>query len=302
MSQVNELLKLAGVKPANKLTEAQVEQAVSQLAKDAAIDGQVNEGVFSTLKAILATVGQAGSKAGKAAAEKAAKLPSTIKALYKETEVKDQLRILYRSFNTMLTTLDKVTSTTKTIQEKDPEIKRELELFTGLMRRTIDSLQARAGLSVAVKEGFAADELATLLQLFEAGEKVMQVDGGYSINGCEYVSDEAEALVDEAKQMAYDAGKKWQDVLLSICPKEQLDESTYVSSAEFSDDFYKLFDTLKDTASDVSGKKAKLRNWLRRKDFANQTQADEMFDLFLHKFSEAMVALKSCEKHLQQKL
>lgn len=264
MSQVNELLKLAGVKHADRLTEDQIDRAVGQLAKDVVLDGQLKEGIFSTLKAILATVGQKGSKAGKAAAEKAAKLPSTLKALYKETEVKDQLRVLYRQFNVMLTTMDKITGTTKTIQEKDPEIKRELELFTNLLRRTIDSLQARAGLSVTVKEAFAADELDELLQQFN-----------------EFARDREFA---------------------ELTADEQLDEAVYVSAAEFSDDFYKLFDTMKDTASDVSGKKAKLRNWLRRKDFANQTQADEMFDLFLHKFSEAMVALKSCEKHLQQKL
>jgi len=85
-------------------------------------------------------------------------------------------------------------------------------------------------------------------------------------------------------------------------PEKVLDEAKYISSSEFSDDFYSLLDTLKSTASDVGSKKAKLRNWLRRSDFKNETQADEMFDMFLLKFNEALTAIRSCETHLQRKL
>ncbi len=48
---------------------------------------------------------------------------------------------------------------------------------------------------------------------------VNQLDGGYELDGVKYISDEAEALVDEAKEMAYATGKNWKDVLLTILPK-----------------------------------------------------------------------------------
>lgn len=84
--------------------------------------------------------------------------------------------------------------------------------------------------------------------------------------------------------------------------QEVIAEETYTSSAEFSDDFYSLLDSLKTAARAVGSKRGKLRRWLRKSDFANNTQADELFDVFLNKFHDAMVALRSADKQLQKKL
>jgi hypothetical protein len=43
--------------------------------------------------------------------------------------------------------------------------------------------------------------------------------GGYSVNGKEYIGDEHEAIVDEAKQMAYSTGRNVEDVIRHIAPK-----------------------------------------------------------------------------------
>lgn len=59
----------------------------------------------------------------------------------------------------------------------------------------------------------------------EAKPIVKKIDGGYSINGKEYVGEQYEDLVDEAKEIAYGTSKRWEDILLTICPEEQLDES-----------------------------------------------------------------------------
>jgi hypothetical protein len=81
-----------------------------------------------------------------------------------------------------------------------------------------------------------------------------------------------------------------------------LEEAKYIAAAEFHDDFYSLLNTVKATAATINSKKAKLRNWLRRSDFANETEADEMFDTFLAKFNTALDALKATDTQLQKKL
>lgn len=43
--------------------------------------------------------------------------------------------------------------------------------------------------------------------------------GGYSVNGVEFVSEEAEALVDEAKEIAYATSRQVEVVLASILPE-----------------------------------------------------------------------------------
>src|SRR5487761_2054111 len=49
-------------------------------------------------------------------------------------------------------------------------------------------------------------------------EGTLDTAGGYGINGMQFVGDEHEALVSEAKQMAYASGRKVEDVLIQIVP------------------------------------------------------------------------------------
>lgn len=50
----------------------------------------------------------------------------------------------------------------------------------------------------------------------EAKPVIKQIDGGYSVDGKEFIGQEHEDLVDEAKEMAYATGKRWEDVLANI--------------------------------------------------------------------------------------
>jgi hypothetical protein len=170
MNHLNYLRKQAGLPLLAEVSDADISRALTEVAARAAED-RLAEDTFSVMKAILATVGQGDSKAGQAAAARATKLPGTIKALYKETEVKAELRMMYKQFTVMLNVLDKINDGTKTIREADPEIKKELELFTNLMHRTIDTMQTRAGVSIKVKEAYTADEMVALSEQFLA-EKV----------------------------------------------------------------------------------------------------------------------------------
>lgn len=49
-------------------------------------------------------------------------------------------------------------------------------------------------------------------------EGTIETAGGYSINGKQYVGDEYESLVDEAKQLAYSTGRKVEEVLIQLVP------------------------------------------------------------------------------------
>lgn len=51
-------------------------------------------------------------------------------------------------------------------------------------------------------------------------EGTIEAAGGYCINGKRFIGDEYEALVGEAKQMAYATGRKIEDVLIQIVPGE----------------------------------------------------------------------------------
>jgi hypothetical protein len=57
-------------------------------------------------------------------------------------------------------------------------------------------------------------------QVKQVNGKSAREPGGYSIDGEEFISDEAEALVDHAKEVAYNTGKRWQDVLLTMHKKK----------------------------------------------------------------------------------
>ena len=49
-------------------------------------------------------------------------------------------------------------------------------------------------------------------------EGTIKAAGGYYINGTQYIGDKHEALVDEAKKIAYATGRKMEDVLIHIIP------------------------------------------------------------------------------------
>ena len=61
--------------------------------------------------------------------------------------------------------------------------------------------------------------IAEMSHVIKVIHGTMEKPGGYSVNGKEFTGDEHEALVDEAKQMAVDQGKRVEHVLQKIIPK-----------------------------------------------------------------------------------
>ena len=59
--------------------------------------------------------------------------------------------------------------------------------------------------------------------MIELIEGTLEQPGGYSIDGRRFESEEAESLTDEARGIAYHTGRRIEDVLACIVPKEQLE-------------------------------------------------------------------------------
>lgn len=160
---INYLRKHAGLPLLEEVSGADITRALDRV-QALADEDQLDESTYSTLKAILATVGQKDSKSHQTATVRAKKLPGTIQELYKETEAKEQLRLMYKRFMQIITELETIDAGTEKIQERDIEIRRWVDLFQRLISRVTVDLQARAGAAVAVKESIAEDDINYLLE------------------------------------------------------------------------------------------------------------------------------------------
>jgi hypothetical protein len=60
-------------------------------------------------------------------------------------------------------------------------------------------------------------------------EGTLEAVGGYCINGKQHIGDKHEALVDEAKQIAYATGRKMEEVIIHIMPTNSADDSEEVT-------------------------------------------------------------------------
>ncbi|MDP2759911.1 MAG: hypothetical protein Q8O64_05825 [Sideroxyarcus sp.] len=78
------------------------------------------------------------------------------------------------------------------------------------------SLTSNLQEAIAVVD-FLVDRLVPNIEVMEG---TIDAAGGYSINGKPFIGDEHEALVDEARGIAYATGRKVEDVLVQIMPGE----------------------------------------------------------------------------------
>jgi hypothetical protein len=62
----------------------------------------------------------------------------------------------------------------------------------------------------------AAQTTTEAIMKIELIQGTMEDFGGYSVDGNRFVSEEAEAMVDEAKEVAYSTGRQVEDVLAKM--------------------------------------------------------------------------------------
>jgi hypothetical protein len=116
---------------------------LDQMIIDAEKGKQIDEGLFTSLKAALSTAAAPVGAAAKKVATKAKELKANVIELYKDKKAIEELKVLSKNLLDMIKSFDKVESDSATILEKDAEIAKEVELFKTLLTKTSDSISRR---------------------------------------------------------------------------------------------------------------------------------------------------------------
>lgn len=186
MNTTNRLQKLAGVDPKRDLIEAlkqerdKISAAHDVLIEQVRTGAQIDEGLFSTLKAAMNTAIQASTKAASSVVDKAKQLAAPIKQLYLDNKAKEELIELTKGIGGIITAFDKIESNAHTILSRDTEVQKEIQLFKDLLQKTFETLTARLNpqqsesledpriKDMMVEHGYL--EIDSLKLIMEAGE------------------------------------------------------------------------------------------------------------------------------------
>lgn len=119
-----------------------------------------------------------------------------------------------------------------------PTIDKPLQQLIDDHEKVINALESPS----KAKREAAADEqkehLADYRKQFDQASKVRLIEGamndfgGYELGGKRYIGEDADVLVDEAREIAVSTGKRVEDVLLQIVPAEQLQAGEPVGGAQ----------------------------------------------------------------------
>lgn len=149
----NRLLHLSGLNPQHKtLDELKADrqkmlEAYDRLIQDVEAGHQLDEGLFTSLKATLATVGQLGAAGAKKVADAAKKVAADVKEVYLDNKAKAELELLVKNIKKVITDFEAIEKDASTIIKRDPEVAKEMELFKSLFVKLLDTLQARLAIA-----------------------------------------------------------------------------------------------------------------------------------------------------------
>ena len=156
------LRMLSGInQPANPLIEelkadrAAAIAGYDKLIKDVEQGKQLDEGLFTSLKATLATVGQLGAAGAKKATDAVKKIAANVKEIYLDNKAKAELELLVKNIKKVITDFEGIEKDASTIIDRDPEVKQEMQLFSTLLSKLLGTLSTRLMLSKG--EGSKAD-------------------------------------------------------------------------------------------------------------------------------------------------
>ena len=120
--------------------------------------------------------------------------------------------------------------------DADPTIDKPLKELIDDHEKVIDALESP---SKATRQA-AADEQKEHLEAYreqlDTAVKVRLIEGsmdefgGYELGGKRYTGEDAEMLVDEAREIAFATGKRIEDALLQILPVEQIKDGALAKS------------------------------------------------------------------------
>lgn len=159
MIDTNRLKQLSGMNPQRAvLEELKAERTASIAAFDRLISEveqgrQLDEGLFTSLKATLATVGQLGAAGAKKVADAAKKVADNVKEVYLDNKAKAELELLVKNIKKVIADFEMIEKDAATIIKRDPEVAKEMELFKSLFTKLLDTLSTR----LAIAKGGAAE-------------------------------------------------------------------------------------------------------------------------------------------------
>lgn len=162
--ELQRIIHLSGMHPNSlrlqelKADRQKVLEAYDKLINDAEQNRQLDEGLFTSLKAMLATVGAAGAAGAKKVAEKVKNLSDKVKELYLDEKAKIELGVLIKNMKKAIADFETIEKDASTIVARDEEVNKAMETFKKLFSATIDMLGARQAVAKGVTEGVEVDE------------------------------------------------------------------------------------------------------------------------------------------------
>lgn len=156
MTDINRLKMLSGIEPKVSISEQLKADKLATIAAydkliyDAEHNIQLDEGLFTSLKATLATLGHLSGAAAKKVADTAKKIGSDIKEIYLDKKAQAELEQLVKRIKEVITDFEVIEKDASTIIKRDPEVAAEMKLFSDLLKKVIETLSVRLAAS---KEG-----------------------------------------------------------------------------------------------------------------------------------------------------
>ena len=156
MTDMTRLRMLSGIQPPATpvLEQLKADKAIAMAAYDqlimAAEQGQqLDEGLFTNLKATFATLGHLTGASIKKVSDAAKKATDQVKEIYTNNKAKAELELLVKSIKKVIADFEGIEKDSATIISKDPEVKKEMELFATVLQKLLGTLQIRLAMSKA---------------------------------------------------------------------------------------------------------------------------------------------------------
>lgn len=162
---LDRFLALSGKNPQQQTLDrltadlAKINEQYARAINDVKAGKQINEGIFSAIKAAITTVGKVGAAGANAVANKVKELSSAVKNLYLDAKAKQELKDLIAGLKAAIADFEKLETKVPTILDRDEEVKKEIDLFKDLFAKTIESLSARLASAEGVKEALDIKDL-----------------------------------------------------------------------------------------------------------------------------------------------
>lgn len=166
------MLELAGFNGQRESVKALEESkriiiaAHDEAIRQAKMGMQVDEGLFTGLRAALATAATSSAKVAKSIARKASELSDAVKKIYQDEKCKLELKELLKGMATVAGHFEKVEKEAPTLLKKDERVREIVKVFRDALETMQRELQARAIPPEKLDPAMTESEVQELLRAF----------------------------------------------------------------------------------------------------------------------------------------